>query len=130
MSRHFKIFFLLLSFLSIGTIAKCAYSGNSSYSYHLINRPHVSHACSLVGMNNNKPGKNQVLLLFRNGVEEKGILFPQSISNCSSLCLTCISDNSLLNSGRVKYVLSFSDLLALPPEFLSSSSFRSPPVLV
>ncbi len=130
MNRNFKIFFFLLTLLSIGTVAKCTSSVSAPYSNRLINRPHVSHACNISGMNNNKPDKNQVLILFRNGIDEKGFLFSHTISYHSNLCLTSITDDSLLNSGRIKHVLSFADLLALPPEFLSSSSFRSPPILV
>ena len=131
MKRHFKIFFFFLSFLSIGTLAKCASSDIPFNLNYLINRPHVTHAClRQLGMNRNAPTKNQLLIFFRNGVDEKGFLFSHIISYHSHLCLTCISDNYLLNLGRVKYILSFSDFLAFPPEFLSSSSFRSPPILV
>ena len=128
MKRHFKIFFLLLSLLSVGSIAKCAGSANH-LSRNLINYPHISYAASVAGMNGNRPTSERQLLLFRNGVDEKGILFSPSISQPSSLCLTSIPDIFLLNSGKVRFILTFSTFLALPPEFLSSSSFRSPPVL-
>ncbi|MGP8216464.1 MAG: hypothetical protein ACLQQ4_12915 [Bacteroidia bacterium] len=80
-------------------------------------------------MNENKPTNEHQLLLFRFGVDQKGISFSYAIYPFTTLCLAPLTDNNLINPGRVKFILSFSEFLALPPEFLSSSSLRSPPVL-
>jgi hypothetical protein len=129
MKKYCKIFFFLFFITSFGITAKCADANNSLPPSHLTNSPSILHSCSALSMNGNKPTTTHQLLLFRNGVDEKGILLSYYPYKNSASFSAIITDNYSINSGRIKYVLTFSDLLILPPEFLSSSSFRSPPVL-
>jgi hypothetical protein len=129
MKRHIKIFFLLFSLFSAGIFTKSIAAGNHHHTNSLINSSGILHACPTTGMNGNRPSSGPQLLLFRNGVDEKGILFSPKTCKQTTLCLTQIPDTFLVNTGKVKYILSFSEFLFLPPEFLSSSLFRSPPAL-
>ena len=127
-NRCLTIISFFISILYLGTAAKCTSINNHLPSYHLINRPHISHAFSISGREENDTPFELQFLLFRKGVDGKSILFSHSIYQNSSYYHKYIPDNFSINSRRVKYILSFFKFLALPPEFLSSFSLHSPPV--
>lgn len=128
MVRYFKIIFFLITLLGLSSTAKCAAIGNNVSSQLLVNKPHLSHACSISSMKGNVPNQNHNLLLFRNGLDEKGFVLSQFVCN-NAICISVIlTDKFKVNTGLVKYVLTFSHYLTIPPEFLSSFSYHAPPV--
>jgi hypothetical protein len=128
MKQYLKIFLLFFSLGTLTIIAKYGYVGRLSNSGVSEEQQYVSHALSVSTMNGSVPDKDHVLILFRKGIDEKGILFFYPFSQQSPFGYERPVDLSEAHAGHIKYVLLFSHLLALPPEFLSSSSFRSPPI--
>lgn len=128
MKNYFKIFFLTITLISLGTVAKCTNLGIGG-SVVFVNKPHISHACSISSMKDNNPTQTHFLLLFRMGVDEKGLCFNYTPTQCEVIKDVPPIDELQLNQGLVKYVLTFYNFLALPPEFLSTAAFRSPPVI-
>ena len=127
MKQYFKIVLLLFSLGSLTVVAKCSYT-SKLYS-GVGDEQYISTSHSISTMNGSVPDKDHVLILFRKGIDEKGILIFYPFNQKLSLSHEGSVDISFVNAGHIKYVLLFSHLLALPPEFLSSSSFRSPPIL-
>ena len=128
MARNFKIVFFLITLLGLSSTAKCTVVENNVSLQLLVNKPHLSHACSISSMKGNVPNQNHNLLLFRNGLDEKGFVLSQVICN-TAICIDVIlTDKFKVNTGLVKYVLALSHYLTIPPEFLSSFSYHAPPV--
>jgi hypothetical protein len=127
MKQYFKIFLLLFFLGSLTIIAK--YSYTSKLFSGVGDEQYVSTSHSISTMDGSVPDKDHVLILFRKGIDEKGILIFYPFNQELSLSHERSVDISFANAGHIKYVLLFSYLLALPPEFLASSSFRSPPIL-
>lgn len=128
MNRFFKILFIAIAFVTIGTAAKCADISCLGSTTVLVNKPHLSHACTISSMKGNNQQQTHFILLFRNGVDEKGLSFHYSPAHCELTTIIFNEEGSSLNQGLVKHVLTFFNFLALKPEFLSTSAFRSPPV--
>ncbi len=126
MKSYFRIFFLTL-FLYLGTTGNGIGINNNIPSSCLFNRIDISNGCSISFMKRSNPTNYHLLVVLRIGVDEKNILFSYPLERRPSFNNNSLKDVVVINAGFVKYILSFSHFFALQPEFLSSSSFRSPP---
>ena len=128
MRSYFKILPLIL-FLHLGIIVNCTGNNSNTPSFCLFNSSRISLDSSLICMKRSNPINYHLIVIFRNGVDEKNILFSYPLKSRPSFNNNNLTSVVPTNAGHVKHILSFSHCLALQPEFLSSSSFRSPPML-
>ena len=124
--RSFFGKFSLILFLYLGTIGKCACI-NSNAS--IFKSSGISHGCSLSCMKRSNPINYHLLVIFSKGIDEKNILFSYPLKKRPSFNNNSLKDVVVTNTGLVKYILSYSHLPAFQPEFISSLSFRAPPIL-
>jgi hypothetical protein len=129
MKRYCNLFIFIFFFLFLSNTAKYTSAVSVSGVSQLSIIPNQSNACSHTSMQEKKPHSEYVVILFRNGIEGKSVALSYK-ANVQSLDIgSSLTDVSLINPGKVKYILSFSDFLVLQPEFLSAFSFHAPPVL-
>jgi len=129
MKRYCNLFFLLFSLLFISNRATCA---SSDYS---VNSDHFGIAAytfnSSYSLSTQEPNSQNefTLLLFRKGIEGKSPLLLYTANLNSLIIGGCFTDFAISKAGLIKHLLSFSDFLILPPEFLSAISSHAPPIL-
>jgi len=127
--RYCNFFLILSSLIFISHAAKCAGTCNGVIGCKLSISPIASHTCLISSMNEKKPHNGYTVLLFRAGLEGKTFVF-SFIADIHSLYLAYrFTDNALINLVRIKHILSHTDILALPREFLSAFTSHAPPVL-
>jgi hypothetical protein len=127
--RYCTLFFLFFFVLFLRNTATCASADKASHPAH-VNRhtSHAAHALPKTSVNPKKPAKGYTAILFRLGIEGKSIAFSDKVIE-NRTCLYKQFTGRTLNFTRLKYLFSFSDFLALPPEFISAFSSHAPPVL-
>ena len=127
--RNCNLFFLLFSLLFLGNTAK-GISFIEPYNYTNYSVERASGNSSLYAApQNNNTGSGYVVLLFKKGIEGKGkLLTHKSNVSCSTID-NRFKDIALSNSGWIKHILTLYKVLVFPQEFISSFSFRGPPVL-
>lgn len=126
MKRYFNIFFLLPSLLSLICLIRCSAADKpfESAGVSIVSSYNPCYA-SPFSMQENKPSKKEVILLFRMGIESKGIAFFYNGNTFNTYYSP--ADASSVNAAHVKEVLSFSGFQQFPAVFLSAFSFRPPP---
>ena len=127
MKRFFNIIPLLFSLLCFWHTAQSANADITANLFNVGDSLNVSQSYSVSGMQKNEPAKAHVLIIFRNGIDEKAMLFSHGHNGGQSFTNIFSKENDLNDQGRIKYILSFAFFLALTPEFLSVSSPHSPP---
>lgn len=129
MKRYCNILFFLFSILYFGNRAECTNCDRLVAGHNVTfftAGGNINHGSSMQGK---KPHNEYMVIIFRNGIEGKGYVFPYKSTLQSAFCFEYPSGIVKINSARVKYESSFSDSLPLSPEFFSSLLFRGPPVL-
>jgi len=104
---------------------------NYPFNTYEINTILISHSDGILtySMQDTCPAKKQVVILFRCGLEGKGIIIATRANIPVSYILKNQGDNAVMNESHTQYTLFFSGLLVVRDEFLSSFSFRPPPTL-
>lgn len=126
--KYCNLFLLLFFLLFLGNTAKCANADKVSHALHIKTYCPPHHTLPKASMQKKKPARGYTTILFRLGIEGKGILIPLQTALYPSFACS-ISTEFVTNDSHAKYYLSFPDFLALSPQFLFSLSPHAPPVL-
>jgi len=127
--RYCNLFFLLFSFFLYSGIANCRGVNTPVNGCTLSISPDLCHTCPMTNMHEKMPHNGYTVLLFRAGLEGKTFLVSFIAANQFLYVGNRFTDIALINLIRIKHILSHSDLLASPPEFLSAFTSHAPPVL-
>jgi hypothetical protein len=129
LKRYCNLFIILVSLLFLSHASQGEGIGRPDNSCQFSIEACTYNTFTNVNTQDKKSSDEYNVLLFRKGIEGKGIQFSFNAKIHSLHIDTCLTDGNFANSGWVKHILSFSKSHLLPRAFIHSFSFRGPPVL-